>query len=974
MAPNTTDEAPDKRRKKGLLFLPLLGIPLLVGGGVATVAMVNASQDTAVSSSAAGSAKQSEGTDAPRLAPGGLGDIPLPLAPGEPNGPIGDGGMLPPVLGGGTDGQTIDAPSDSRTDEGGKGSPTGDSPATGGQGNAATGGSGSGSGSTPPPSTGTPSPGPTKTPAPGGTPTPAPTTTPIPGGTPTPSPTPDIGGSAAESAQGLPTAIREYGYAALMHVTGKFDLTGAKWSVQQGELPVGLAIDENTGAINGITTGSEGRYSFQLKVVAASGSLTGWFFIEVLPAPNGGDGTGGSGPSTPGDGTKPGDGGTTEPGGTPGDGSTEQPGGSTGGDGSTDPNQPGQGGDNGSGDGGSGQAPDENGGSGTPGSGDGGTDGGSEPSPTPDPGTGTETPTPGDGSTSDPDDPSQIDPGSGGSQTDVLAFDVPEKLPVTVSGRIDQDLAATSSLGLAISYSASGLPSWLSFVDGHLAGDAPDVEGAFNVTLTAIDDKHTIARQLTISVNPDVIQVDAAGLSLSQGATGTLELHATNGASNASFTFTVTDPASGAVSIDGTTLTASFAQPGSFQVSVLVRDVNSPNSASKTIIIPVEVTPTPIAFEAGGLNATQYVAFTGQLSATGGWGRYTYKVVDGTLPPGLKLDGSGSITGTASTAGSYTATVQVADYKGLVAQSTLTVTVATNPAISPATTIQVATAPVDEAFSSDGSKLYVVSSLGKTLSVIDRATSTVTGIIPLTVYPNGVAASADGRYVAVSYATGTQVFDVATNALVTTILGTNPLDVSWSSDSSQLFVLRGASSAAQFDIIDASTWTLEKTIKVGATTSNWRLTELPNGHVLANSGYSATVYEIDPVAGTATANFSNGAQGIGAVASSGDGTAWVVGSTMLRHIDLTTKKQITQTDLGSGVSVVGTALSPDGQWLYLLTTSGTVIVFDTQANTVNARVPVDASTGGKLVVSADGRVYTTSGSSKTVVTVLAPSF
>lgn len=63
------------------------------------------------------------------------------------------------------------------------------------------------------------------------------------------------------------------------------------------------------------------------------------------------------------------------------------------------------------------------------------------------------------------------------------------------------------------------------------------------------------------------------------------------------------------------------------------------------------------------------------LSATGGTGELTWSVVEGDLPAGLMLSASGSITGTATSAGSYTFTVRVTDAAGQHAEQVLTLVV-----------------------------------------------------------------------------------------------------------------------------------------------------------------------------------------------------------------------------------------------------------------------------------------------------------
>lgn len=69
------------------------------------------------------------------------------------------------------------------------------------------------------------------------------------------------------------------------------------------------------------------------------------------------------------------------------------------------------------------------------------------------------------------------------------------------------------------------------------------------------------------------------------------------------------------------------------------------------------VTVTTAAMNSG-LTGQRYNA---TLTATGGTSPYRWSIVGGTLPPGLDLSGSGAISGTAATAGTYSFAVQASD-------------------------------------------------------------------------------------------------------------------------------------------------------------------------------------------------------------------------------------------------------------------------------------------------------------------------
>ena len=66
----------------------------------------------------------------------------------------------------------------------------------------------------------------------------------------------------------------------------------------------------------------------------------------------------------------------------------------------------------------------------------------------------------------------------------------------------------------------------------------------------------------------------------------------------------------------------------------------------------------------------------GNLFADGGVAPYTWSLVGGELPPGLELSESpGRITGTPTTAGTFTFTVRVTDDRGATAERTFSITI-----------------------------------------------------------------------------------------------------------------------------------------------------------------------------------------------------------------------------------------------------------------------------------------------------------
>ena len=75
-------------------------------------------------------------------------------------------------------------------------------------------------------------------------------------------------------------------------------------------------------------------------------------------------------------------------------------------------------------------------------------------------------------------------------------------------------------------------------------------------------------------------------------------------------------------------------------------------------------------------SATILTAISQTIPAAGGTAPYTFTLVGGTLPPGVVLGSTGTVSGTPTTAGSYTFTVKVTDSTGASAVGTFTLTVA----------------------------------------------------------------------------------------------------------------------------------------------------------------------------------------------------------------------------------------------------------------------------------------------------------
>jgi large repetitive protein len=118
---------------------------------------------------------------------------------------------------------------------------------------------------------------------------------------------------------------------------------------------------------------------------------------------------------------------------------------------------------------------------------------------------------------------------------------------------------------------------------------------------------------------------------------------------------------------------------GSFSFTVTITDAAG-GTASKAVTVTIAAAPSlanpaPPSGQAG-------VAYSDALAVTGGTGPFTWSVSSGSLPAGVTLNSStGALSGTPTTAGLYSFTVQVTDADGQTATQGLNLTVAVGPIV-----------------------------------------------------------------------------------------------------------------------------------------------------------------------------------------------------------------------------------------------------------------------------------------------------
>lgn len=216
--------------------------------------------------------------------------------------------------------------------------------------------------------------------------------------------------------------------------------------------------------------------------------------------------------------------------------------------------------------------------------------------------------------------------------------------------------------------------SWLTLSTGGLLSGTPATSGASSITVEVTDESGQEAqRELSIAVLGP-LAVAAINLPPAvQGRAYAAQLVATGGSGTYTWSLESGTLPTGVGLTSGGALTGSPGNGGTFTFTARVSD-SADRIATRLLSLTVERAPT---IQTQSLPPADIgVPYAAQLEATGGTGTYTWSVTDGALPQGLTLSASGAISGTATTSGSASFTVQVVDEASITHTRAFTIVVA----------------------------------------------------------------------------------------------------------------------------------------------------------------------------------------------------------------------------------------------------------------------------------------------------------
>jgi hypothetical protein len=250
-------------------------------------------------------------------------------------------------------------------------------------------------------------------------------------------------------------------------------------------------------------------------------------------------------------------------------------------------------------------------------------------------------------------------------------------------------VANTSNLNVTWSASAGTISSTGFY-------QAPTVSGNTTATITATSAADpTKSATAFLTITPPPLNITTTSVSgATAGTAYSNPLTATGGTAPYAWTLTSGTLPTGIALQSAGSLSGTTSQAGQFNFTVKASDSSSPQlTASQSLTLTVA--PPPLSITTTSVSsATAATAYSNPLTATGGTTPYTWTLTSGTLPTGITLQSTGSLSGTATQAGQFTFTVKASDSSSpqLTASQSFTLTVAPPPLSITTTSVSGATA------------------------------------------------------------------------------------------------------------------------------------------------------------------------------------------------------------------------------------------------------------------------------------------
>ena len=268
-------------------------------------------------------------------------------------------------------------------------------------------------------------------------------------------------------------------------------------------------------------------------------------------------------------------------------------------------------------------------------------------------------------------------------------------------------LTATGTTPITWSVTSGSLPTGLTLSSAGVISGTPTATGRYTFTVTAQNSAGSASRQLTLRI----VAASSGGDTSTTRTAPTISTSSVSaGTAGSSYTYTLT--ASGSTPIIWSLVSGSLPSglrlsssgvisgtpttTGTFTFVVQAR--NTAGSVTQSLTLTVNAASSsavaPSISTSSLPDATEGTSYTANLTATGTT-PITWRVGSGSLPSGLTLSSSGTISGTPAESGIFRFSVNAENSAGTDSKTfTLTVEAASGPAAGTAPTITVSVQPV----------------------------------------------------------------------------------------------------------------------------------------------------------------------------------------------------------------------------------------------------------------------------------------
>ncbi len=288
------------------------------------------------------------------------------------------------------------------------------------------------------------------------------------------------------------------------------------------------------------------------------------------------------------------------------------------------------------------------------------------------------------------------------SATANLSITIIATLQVQTSGSLPPGVVSTAYSGTTLQATGGVMPYTWSISTGNLPAGltlntstgaisgTPTTAGTFNFTAKVVDagnPQQSATANLSMTIDGPLTITTTSLPTAVVGTSYSQTLAATGGITPYAWSLNTGNLPPGLslnTSTGAITGTPTTAGPYSFTVKVTDSE-GSPQSvtASLSITVNAQLAITTSTLSSGVLN----VAYSQTLAATGGITPYTWSISTGSLPPGLSLNtNTGAITGTPTTAGSYSFTAKVTDSESPKQSATASLSITINTKLAVQTT------------------------------------------------------------------------------------------------------------------------------------------------------------------------------------------------------------------------------------------------------------------------------------------------